>query len=170
MCDMTDHLKVRGRRIVVLAAPGDRRDEDIADIGRAAAGHFDHYICRRDDGLRGRKSDEVPRMLRAALMESGVPAEAIELVPDEAKAVDHALHMARPGDLLLLFADALQRTWNEVLTFRPDVEHTPLDERVDPAPVRVEDLSSVPLLDDGRPLVRDARGVRLAAREPEIAD
>ncbi len=170
MCDLTDHLKVRGRRIVVLAAPGDRRDADIADIGRAAAGHFDHYVCRRDDGLRGRKSDEVPRMLRAALMESGVPAEAIEMVPDEAKAVDHALHMARPGDLLLLFADALQRTWNEVLAFRPDVEHTPLDERIDPAPVRVEDLSNVPLLDDGRLLIRDARGVRLAARDPEIAD
>ena len=45
MCQLVERLEVRGRRIVVLAAPGDRRDEDIADIGRIAAGHFDHYIC-----------------------------------------------------------------------------------------------------------------------------
>ena len=42
----------RGRRdggSCVLSAPGDRRDEDIHDIGRIAAGRFDRYICRRDD-------------------------------------------------------------------------------------------------------------------------
>ena len=61
MCDLVERLDVSGRRIVVLAAPGDRRDEDIHDIGRIAAGRFDRYICRRDDSLRGRKPDEVPQ-------------------------------------------------------------------------------------------------------------
>ncbi|RZV98281.1 MAG: cyanophycin synthetase, partial [Rhodobacteraceae bacterium] len=54
MCDVVDRLDVAGKRIVVLAAPGDRRDEDITEIGHAAAGHFDLYICRRDDYRRGR--------------------------------------------------------------------------------------------------------------------
>ena len=43
-----------GRRIVVLAGPGDRRDEDLVAIAHAVAGRFDHYICRRDDNLRER--------------------------------------------------------------------------------------------------------------------
>ncbi|MGH7525821.1 MAG: cyanophycin synthetase, partial [Gemmatimonadales bacterium] len=64
MCALVDRLEVAGRRICVLAAPGDRRDEDIRDIGRIAAGRFDRYICRRDDNLRGRRPDEVPHLLR----------------------------------------------------------------------------------------------------------
>src|SRR5262249_56738460 len=94
MCELVDRMEVRGRRICVLAAPGDRRDEDIAEIGRTAAGHFDLYVCRRDDGLRGRKTDEVPRMLRAALLEEGVSPQQMEMIPDEQEAVDGALRMA----------------------------------------------------------------------------
>jgi cyanophycin synthetase len=41
------------------------------------------------------------------------------VIPDEAQAVDGALAMARPGDLVLLFADALTRTWNQVTHFVP---------------------------------------------------
>ena len=33
----------------------------------AVAGRFDHYICRRDDNLRDRAPDEVPRIMAAAL-------------------------------------------------------------------------------------------------------
>src|SRR5262249_18886694 len=49
MVDLVRRLEVKGRRICVLAAPGDRRDEDMREIARLAAGRFDHYICRRDD-------------------------------------------------------------------------------------------------------------------------
>ena len=68
MCQLVERLEPAGRRICVLAAPGDRRDEDIADIGRIAAGQFDRYILRRDDSLRGRKPEEVPHLLRDALL------------------------------------------------------------------------------------------------------
>jgi cyanophycin synthetase len=56
MSDLVTRLGESGRKILVLAAPGDRRDEDIAEIGKAAAGHFDLYICRQDDHLRGRRN------------------------------------------------------------------------------------------------------------------
>src|SRR5690606_30441217 len=49
MADLAQRLDVSGRRIVVLAGPGDRRDQDLRDIADAVAGRFDHYICRRDD-------------------------------------------------------------------------------------------------------------------------
>ncbi len=54
MVDLALRLDVAGRRIIVLSAPGDRRDEDIVAIAETVAGKFDHYICRRDDSLRGR--------------------------------------------------------------------------------------------------------------------
>jgi cyanophycin synthetase len=163
MCELADRMEVRGRRILVLAAPGDRRDDDIIEIGRAAAGHFDVYICRRDDGLRGRKSDEVPRMLRAALLEEGVPAQRVEMIPEEQEAVDQALRMARPGDLLLVFADALTRTWNQVVHFHPGEGQ----DATEPPPAAVQIGAGSDL--DERQFIRDDRGVRLA-RETEMTD
>jgi cyanophycin synthetase len=120
MADLAGRLDVRGRRIVVVAGPGDRRDADIRDIALAVAGRFDHYICRRDDGLRGRASDEVPQMIAAVLREQGVASSQITIIPDEQEAIDAALRMGQLGDLLLVFADALTRSWKQVIKFKPE--------------------------------------------------
>jgi cyanophycin synthetase len=119
MSELARRLDVTGRRIVVLAGPGDRRDEDLVAIARAAAGSFDHYICRRDDALRERGPDEVPRIQAAALREAGVPEDAISVIPDEQQAIDAALNMGRQGDLILIFADALVRSWKQITKFKP---------------------------------------------------
>ena len=97
VADLAQRLDVTGRRIVVLAGPGDRRDEDLVAIAHAVAGRFDHYICRRDDNLRDRKPDEVPRIQAAALRACGVPETAISIIPDEQEAIDAALHMGQAG-------------------------------------------------------------------------
>jgi cyanophycin synthetase len=165
MCQLVERLEVTGRRIVVLAAPGDRRDQDIADIGRIAAGYFERYILRRDDHLRGRQPDEVPHLLRDALLAAGVPAEQILVIPDEQAATDTALREAQPGDLLLVFADAITRSWKQVIQFRPEAPAR-LAER--PRPSRPEPAVSAPapLMDDGRrEFVRDVRGVWLPREE-----
>jgi cyanophycin synthetase len=167
MCQLVDRLEPRGKRIVVLAAPGDRRDEDIREISQTCAGHFDHYLCRRDDRLRGRGSDEVPIMLRDALLAAGVPHEQVTLIPDEEEAVARSLEMARPGDLVLIFADAINRTWKQVIGFRPEngapAERTPAAVVMEPPSV------PEPVIGESDALVRDERGVRLA-RGPELED
>jgi cyanophycin synthetase len=145
----------------VLAAPGDRRDEDVYDIGRIAAGKFDRYICRRDDSLRGRKPDEVPNLLRDALLAHGVPAEAIAVIPDEQASVDAALREAQLGDLVLIFGDAITRSWKQVIQFTPGGDGRPFERvrtsRPEPVLAGVE-----PTLEEGRrEFVRDLRGVRL---------
>ena len=119
MADLAQRLDVTGRRIVVLAGPGDRRDEDLVAIAQAVAGRFDHYICRRDDSLRDRAADEVPRIQAQALRAAGVPESAISIIPDEQEAIDAALRMGEPGDLLLIFADALVRSWKQITKFKP---------------------------------------------------
>ena len=172
MADLAQRLDVRGRRIVVVAGPGDRRDEDIRDIALAVAGRFDHYICRRDDGLRGRAPDEVPNMIAAVLRAQGVREEQITIIPDEQEAIDHALRMGQFGDLLLVFADALTRSWKQVTKFRPEGAMAPSAPATASAPKAVaeggdsssEDRHRNPLSDDGALLasgfVRDERGLR----------
>ena len=167
LSDLAGRLDVRGRRLVVVAGPGDRRDEDIRDIAAAVAGRFDHYICRRDDGLRGRAGDEVPKMIRQVLLDKGVPDSAITMIPDEQEAIDAALRMGAPGDLLLIFADALTRSWKQVTKFKPEASLSPA-----PAPARAPRPAAEPAGEtveqaaaDDRALqasgfVRDERGLR----------
>jgi len=118
MADLAQRLEVTGRRIVVLAGPGDRRDEDLRAIADAVAGRFDHYICRRDDSLRDRGPDEVPKLQSTQLQLRGVPAAAISIIPDEQEAIEAALNMGQAGDLLLVFADALIRSWKQITKFK----------------------------------------------------
>jgi cyanophycin synthetase len=130
LCQLANRLGTRGRRICVLSAPGDRRDEDIHAIGAvAAAGNFDVYICRRDDSVRGRGADEVPSMLVDALRNAGIENDRITMIIDEQQAIDAALKMGRTGDLVLIFADALARGWKQIVNFNA-TEH----ESVVPAP------------------------------------
>jgi cyanophycin synthetase len=169
MCQLVDRLEVSGRRLCVVAVPGDRRDQDIVEIGRIAAGRFDQYICRRDDQLRGRRPDEVPQLLREALLANGVAADQIQVIPDEQAAVDAALREAEAGDLLLIFADAITRSWKQVIQFRPDAApiqrpaERPRISRPEPALATV----AAGLEEYHREVVRDARGVRLAREARE---
>jgi cyanophycin synthetase len=165
MCDLVERLEPAGRRIVVLAAPGDRRDVDIRDISRIAAGRFDRYILRRDDHLRGRGPEEVPQLLREGLLEHGVSAEQIAIVPEEPAAIARALREAQAGDLVLLFADAITRGWKQVIQFRPEAPIRTVERRKTPRPepAPADEGVTAPLVDDGRrEFVRDLRGVRLA--------
>ncbi|MBV8876289.1 MAG: cyanophycin synthetase [Gammaproteobacteria bacterium] len=171
MADLAQRLEVQGKRIVVLAGPGDRRDEDLIAIARAVAGRFDHYICRRDDNLRERKPDEVPRIQAAALTAAGVPRGAISVIPDEQDAINTALEMGAPGDLLLIFADALVRSWKQIIKFKPAGTAAPAAPPPTPLPVieiaaegRARDAPAAFSLEG---LIRDERGVRFA---PEAED
>jgi cyanophycin synthetase len=168
MCTLVDRLDVTGRRICVLAAPGDRRDEDIRDIGRIAAGKFDLYICRRDDSLRGREPDEVPSLLREALMAHGTPHDRIAVIPEEHAAVHSALAEAGPGDLVLIFADAITRSWKQVIQFRPGGDGRPVERARPSRPEPVMAIGEPPSLEDRRrEFVRDLRGVRLPREAAE---
>ena len=165
MADLAERLDVQGRRILVLAGPGDRRDEDLRAIAGQVAGKFDHYICRRDDALRGRDGDEVPRIMAQALRDAGVSDDAISRIPDEQQAVDAALRMGRPGDLVLVFADALTRTWKQIVRFNPDGEMPKAAERAEvPALETSMDESLVAAMEG---VVRDERGLRFEREESD---
>jgi cyanophycin synthetase len=165
MADLAQRLDTSGRRIVVLAGPGDRRDEDLRAIAAAVAGKFDHYIVRRDDALRGRDGDEVPRIIAEALRGLGIAEDALSIIPDEQQAVDAALHMGQAGDLVLVFADALTRSWKQIIKFQPDGEA--------PRPAMKTELPSLePALDEStfasmEGVVRDERGLVFEREESD---
>ena len=164
MADLAQRLDAQ-RRIVVMAGPGDRRDQDLIEIAGAVAGKFDHYICRRDDSLRGRDGDEVPRILAQALQAAGVTKEAITIIPDEQEAIEAGLRMGKPGDLLVIFADALTRSWKQIIRFQPDGA---MPKASKPAEVpTLETNLDAQLVAAMEGVVRDERGLRFEREEAD---
>ena len=163
MCDLVDRFEVDGKRIVVLSGPGDRRDEDIREIAGIASGHFDHFICRCDDNRRGRGEDEVAIMLKNRLLEEGIPADRIEVVPDEQEANRRALEMAVTGDLVLMLGDNVKRTWKQIIYFNSG-------SRVESGAAKAPTTIELPQfdgfeIDTDIEIISDERGVRIARDE-----
>ena len=113
-----------GQAIGMVSIPGDRRDEDIREMGAIAAGAFDHLVFREQPDARGRPRGEVMRLLSEGALGAGFPAEAIHRLAHEDDAVLTCLRAARPGDLVVLLPTEIEKTWKQVMDF--DGVHEPL--------------------------------------------
>jgi len=108
---------VTGRRIGVIATAGDRRDEDIMELGKTAAAYFDDIVVREDVNNRGR-----PRGQTAELIVQGVQSAAAgstrgaatTIILDELEATRHALDSAADGDVVVVCVDHANDVWKEL--------------------------------------------------------
>jgi cyanophycin synthetase len=113
--DFVRSLPVRGERICVLGAPGDRRDEDLRELGALAGAAFDRVFLREDDDLRGRQPGETAALLREGLIAAGRAESTISEVMDEQASITAALQAAQAGDLVMIFAEKTARSWKQVI-------------------------------------------------------
>lgn len=110
----------RKRAIGILGAAGDRRNEDILELGRVAAGGFDFVIVKEDPDRRGRPVGEAASIVAEGLLQGGLAQERFVLDVEEPDAIDRGLAMAEPGDLLVIFADDAAAAWKKVIYFGKD--------------------------------------------------
>jgi cyanophycin synthetase len=116
MRDLVERLRPGYPRVIgVVSAPGDRRDEDISAVGAIAGTMFDLLVLKEDDDRRGRPEGAIMALLREAAVGAGMPEDRIISAGHELAAVRHALGAAEPGDLVVLFADAITAVWKEVI-------------------------------------------------------
>jgi cyanophycin synthetase len=108
-----------GRILGMVSIPGDRRDRDILEIGRIAAGAFDHIIFREGPDGRGRPRGEVLRLLETGARAAPSGSASFESVLEEHDAVDHCLSIARAGDLLVLFPTRVDDVYRQVRDYIP---------------------------------------------------
>jgi cyanophycin synthetase len=112
LLDMAARMPAQ-RRIGVIAAPGDRRDEDLRAIGRVAA-VLDRAVVKEDTDLRERLPGETARLIVEGLREGGMPEASISLIPNELEAVRRTLDEITDGDLLVILADDVKGVLNAV--------------------------------------------------------
>jgi len=111
-----------GRLAVLLGHAGNRRDADMREVAQVVAGFAPELVVIKEivTHLRGRAPGEIPQLLRAALLDAGLPAAAIEMREGEVEAAQCALEWARPGDVLglLVHAPAARAAVLEILDQR----------------------------------------------------
>lgn len=108
------------RRLVMLGQAGDRDDEAIREMARAALGlRPDQVVAKDIDAyLRGRAPGEVPAIIADEMRKSGLPEEAIATSPGELAATADALDWVRPGDLVVMMLHQERRQVEELLRNR----------------------------------------------------
>jgi cyanophycin synthetase len=102
----------------VVATAGDRRDEDMRQLGRVAARYINIVIVREDRNPRGRAPGETAALVvegvREAINEGHARAGTVEIVLDEMEASRKALDRARPGDVVVLCVDYATEVYKEL--------------------------------------------------------
>jgi cyanophycin synthetase len=95
------HLKVG-----VISGTGDRRDEDIRELGAISAKYFDEIIIRCDKNLRGRTADEI-----IGLLQEGIKAinsdKPVMVIANENEALEYIYAHHKPGALYTVMCDVV---------------------------------------------------------------
>lgn len=103
-------------KIGIITGTGDRRDEDIREMGKVSAQMFDHIIIRQDKFLRGRLAEEIVNLLVEGI-KSESPDKSYEYIPKEVEALEHALSLAKPGTFITALSDVIDNAIEVVQSY-----------------------------------------------------
>ena len=92
-------------KVGILSATGDRRDEDILNVGKLSAQIFDEIIIKHDKDLRGRTKEEITKLLLEGIYsERKIP---VQIISNELDSIQYALDNAKPGSFNVILADGV---------------------------------------------------------------
>ncbi|MBS1744190.1 MAG: cyanophycin synthetase [Bacteroidetes bacterium] len=106
LCDFVS--KMDGEpKVGIISGTGDRRDEDIKELGRISGKYFDEIIIRQDKNLRGRTAEEIVGLLVDGINETKPKDIPITIIYNEKEAIMHAYNTAKPGSLVTIMCDVV---------------------------------------------------------------
>jgi cyanophycin synthetase len=92
------------QKIGIITAVGDRRDEEIRNVGFHAAQLFDKLIIRHDKDLRGRVAGELTQLLMSGIRNAS-PGIEVAVIPDELEAIRYAMEQAPKNAFIVVFTE-----------------------------------------------------------------
>jgi cyanophycin synthetase len=104
-------------KIGIIAGTGDRRDEDIREIGKISAEMFDYIILRQEKHLRGRTEENILSLLIEGI-KSVDQNKKFEIVPKEIDAIKHAMSLAKPGTFIVALSDVIDNAIETVQNYQ----------------------------------------------------
>jgi len=112
LCDFISKLDYP-LHIGIISGTGDRRDEDIRELGEISAQYFDEIIIRCDKNLRGRTADEIINLLKEGI-EKVNPNIPIMTIPNEDQALDYIYENPKHGALYTIMCDVVARALDKI--------------------------------------------------------
>jgi cyanophycin synthetase len=106
LCDFIGKLDGKPK-VGIISGTGDRRDEDIKELGRISGRSFDEIIIRQDKNLRGRTAEEIVNLLVEGINETKTKDIPIDIIYNEKEAIMHAYNNAKPGSLITIMCDVV---------------------------------------------------------------
>ena len=106
LCDFMNKLDGTPK-VGIISGTGDRRDDDIRELGRISAKYFDEIIIRQDKHLRGRTAEEMVALLVDGINEGKTKEIPIEIIYNEKEAIMHAYNTAKPGSIITIMCDVV---------------------------------------------------------------
>ncbi len=106
-------------KVGVIAGVGDRRDEDIVNLGRVAAGMFDEVVIRQDKNLRGRTEDEIIDLMKKGIHEVSADRK-LTVIPKESEAIDYAIRSALPGSFITICSDVVPDALEQIMRLKEE--------------------------------------------------
>jgi cyanophycin synthetase len=98
----------KGQRLGVIGGPGDRRDEDLMELGEIASRVFDRIIIKEDDDKRGRESGSAADFILKGVLQANSTVQT-EIILNETEALETALTQVEPGGLVVIFPESVSR-------------------------------------------------------------
>jgi cyanophycin synthetase len=117
------------KKVGIVAGVGDRRDEDIVELGTIAAGMFDEIIIRQDKNLRGRSEDEIMSLIKKGIHEVDSSKKVTEIA-NEKDAITYAINNAIKDSLIVVCSDVVPEALNVIMKFKEDEDLAELKEKV----------------------------------------
>ena len=106
LCDFVS--KMDGEpKVGIISGTGDRRDDDIRELGRISGKHFDEIIIRQDKHLRGRTAASIVDLLVEGINETKTKDIPITIIYNEKEAISYAYNTAKPGSLVTIMCDVV---------------------------------------------------------------
>ena len=105
LCDFVSKLDYP-KKIGVISGTGDRRDEDIMELGEISAAYFDELIIRCDKNLRGRTAEEIISLLEQGIRKVNPTLPTI-IIPNEDQALEYIYANHHPGALYTIMCDVV---------------------------------------------------------------
>lgn len=93
----------------IIAATGDRRDEDIILLGTYAAEIFDEIIIRHDKDGRGRTNGDITKLLLTGIRKISFH-KPVRMISDEIQALQYAFENAGEDNLIFVSSEEINKT------------------------------------------------------------
>ncbi|MGQ4647046.1 cyanophycin synthetase [Lyngbya aestuarii] len=107
-----------GERLGVIGGPGDRRDEDLIELGKLSAKVFNRIIVKEDDDRRGRPTGEAAELIGQGIRQVD-PDCQYETILKETDAINTGLDQASAGGLVVILPESVTRAISLIEERRP---------------------------------------------------